>query len=114
MTITANLQHILFLSHRIVTQQYANHISALKNEVPSQLQTLIQLVQEANFSRPIRVVIEDNILPSFREKLAEIQHFNKKNNTSDAEELIRCCRSEIEIARIFFEGLYKYLSTRPN
>lgn len=110
MIANTNLQQIVSFSNQIASEQYSNQAVALQQVVPGHLQALIQLAEEANFSRRIRMVVNDNIISSYRETLDEINLFNKTGRSSGAAELLNWFRCEIEMARIFFEGLYKYLS----
>lgn len=110
MTTATNLQQILTLSASIAIEQYPDQVNALRVTIPRRLKTLINMSEEATFSRRIRNVVEANIIASYKETLIEIENFNKRGEVSGAAELINWFRCETEMARLFFEGVYKYIS----
>lgn len=114
MTTEINLQQILTLSASIAVEQYPDHVNALRVTIPRRLQTLINMSEQATFSRRIRNVVEENIIASYKETLMEIENFNNRGEVSGATELINWFRCETEMARLFFEGLYKYVSGYDN
>lgn len=110
MTPTTNLQQILSLSAAIAGEQYPDHVSALRLTIPTRLQTLISMSEQVSFTRPVRNLVNTRIIASYKETLAEIEGFNSKGDFSGAAELINWFRCEIEMARLFFEGLYRYIA----
>jgi hypothetical protein len=114
MTTEINLQQILTLSASIAVEQYPDQVNALRVTIPRRLQTLINMSERATFSRRIRNVVEENIIASYKETLMEIENFNNRGEISGAAELINWFRCETEMARLFFEGLYRYVSGYDN
>lgn len=107
-----NLKKIVNESNAIVREQYSNQAVALQKHVPAHLQRLIHLVENTPFSKPMQAVVQEHIISSYRETLEEVTLFNNSGRTSGAAELINWVKCEVEIAGIFFEGIYRYISNK--
>lgn len=108
MTTSTNLQQILSISTALTKEAYADHISALKRTIPSKLKTLIAISEQTPLNEDIRNLVEENVISSYKELLAEVTSFNNKPDQAKAKELINWLRCEIEMGMLFFEGIYRY------
>lgn len=107
MTTSTNLQQIQSISSALSKEAYADHISALKRTIPSKLRTLITIAEQAPLNDEMRSLVEENVIASYKELLAEVTSFNSKPDQAKAKDLINWLRCEIEMGMLFFEGIYR-------
>lgn len=103
------LQRILEFSHCIAAEQYDDDVSALQCTIPQKLKTLISLSEQVPFSMPVRNIVNERIITAYKETLLNIEIFTRHGDFSHASDIICDVKCEIEIARLFFEGIYKYI-----
>ncbi len=107
MTTSTNLQQILSLSHTLSKESYADQISALKRTIPAKLRTLIAISEQAPLNEEMRNLVDENVIASYKELLAEVISFNSKPDQAKAKDLINWLRCEIDMGMLFFEGIYR-------
>ena len=107
MIANTNLQRILSLSSALSKEAYADHIKALKRTIPSKLRSLIAITEQTPLNEEMRNLVEENVISSYKELLAEVTSFNSSPDQSKAKDLINWLRCEIEMGMLFFEGVYR-------
>lgn len=114
MTSSTNLQQIISLSSLISTDYYADQVRALRQTIPSQLKTLITISEHTALNSEMRNLVEENVISSYKELLAEVTYFNSRPDQSRAKDLINWFRCEIEMGMLFLEGIYRYCDQKEN
>jgi len=104
------LQQILSVSSSITEEQYADHYAALNTILSDRLPRLIHCCQSARLSSPIQYVVNTNIVPSLHKTLDEIEFFRMYGDHTKLSDFVSRVKFEIEMARIFFEGVYRYFT----
>jgi len=110
MPVKPDLQPIIELNDALLSQHYPDQVTALQLLIPQQLQRLITVSEQTVFSKAINTIVHSRIISCYRESLAKIQLLNEKGDYSYASEFIKTFRHDMEIARLFFEGINQYLS----
>ena len=108
--ILTNLQQILSVSSAITEEQYADHYTALNAILSDRLPRLIHCCQSAALSSRIQYVVNTRIVPSLHQTLDEIELFQMYGDHEKLPDFVSRIKCEIEMARIFFEGVYKYFT----
>lgn len=109
MPVKPDLQPIIELNAALISQHYPDQVTALQLTIPRQLQQLIDVSEQTTFSKAINTIVHNRVISSYRESLQKIQLLNETGDYSYASEFINTFRHEMEITRLFFEGIDKYL-----
>ncbi|PVD52425.1 hypothetical protein DC498_09975 [Terrimonas sp.] len=110
MTTISNLQQILSISSTLTKENYTDNIMALQLTIPARLKKLIAISEQTPLESEMRSLVEENLISSYKELLAEIMSFNRKPDQSKAKDLMNWLRCEIEMGMLFLEGIYRYTS----
>ena len=105
-----SLQQILSVSSSITEEQYADHPTALNVILSDRLPRLIHYCQSAQLSSQIQYVVNTNIVPSLHKTLDEIALFQMYGDHTKLPDFVCRIKCEIEMSRIFFEGVYRYFT----
>lgn len=108
--ILTSLQQILSVSSAITEEQYADHHTALSTILSDRLPRLIHCCQSAQLSSRIQYVVNTRIVPSLHKTLEEIELFQMYGDHAKLSDFVCRIKCEIEMARIFFEGVYRYFT----
>lgn len=104
-----NLQPIIDLTASMTQQHYADQVTALQCTIPDQLHQLIAVSEEIAFSRRMSSVIGDAVIANHKDMLNQITALNECGDYSRAGDIISRFKCDLEMTRLFFEGINLYL-----
>lgn len=99
---------IIKLAASASAQQYSDQQMALKVIIPRYLREIINLTENAVFSKPVALTVSRCIIQNHRELLSRIDLLNEQSDSSCTAEIINRFKHDVEMTRLFFEGINLY------
>lgn len=104
-----NLQPIIDLAATMTQQQYTDQVIALQCTIPDQLHRLIAVSEQISFSKTMSSVVGDAVIANHKQMLNLITALNECGDYSCAGDIISRFKYDIEMTKLFFEGVNLYL-----
>lgn len=108
MPLKPNILPIIRLAASASVQPCINQQVALKKIIPGYLQKLIYLSESTVFSKAVTSIVNQSIVEKHKKLLTRVNCMNEQNDYACADEVINCFKYDVEMTRLFFEGINLY------